>query len=233
MEKGWRNAAFAATALVGLSLASGASAAVETVNLNLDHCTGSCLATGDTASVTVNDTGGTLAFDVALTGDLFFQHTTGLTDFLFNLLGGPAIAVSGLTSGFATIPPGGSETAGSIQEDGFMSFMYGLDFTGASGTVQDLKFTVAETGTTLTVADLASSSPPPNGGTSVLFSADVADVEPGATTTGPIGGSVGTTTFGGGVPEASTWAMMLIGFAGLGYAAFRRNGKSRLEGVTA
>ncbi|HEY1864409.1 MAG TPA: PEP-CTERM sorting domain-containing protein, partial [Roseiarcus sp.] len=24
------------------------------------------------------------------------------------------------------------------------------------------------------------------------------------------------------VPEASTWAMMLLGFAGLGYAAFRR-----------
>jgi hypothetical protein len=29
-----------------------------------------------------------------------------------------------------------------------------------------------------------------------------------------------------GVPEPSTWAMMLLGFAGLGYAAFRRNGSS-------
>ena len=37
-----------------------------------------------------------------------------------------------------------------------------------------------------------------------------------------------------GVPEPSTWAMMMLGFAGLGYAAFRRsNGKPRLEGVTA
>jgi PEP-CTERM motif len=37
-----------------------------------------------------------------------------------------------------------------------------------------------------------------------------------------------------GVPEPSTWAMMVLGFAGLGYAAFRRsNGKSRLEGVIA
>ncbi len=35
------------------------------------------------------------------------------------------------------------------------------------------------------------------------------------------------------VPEPSTWAMLLFGFAGLGYAAFRRDGKSRLEGVTA
>jgi PEP-CTERM motif len=29
-------------------------------------------------------------------------------------------------------------------------------------------------------------------------------------------------------PEPSTWAMMALGFAGLGYAGFRRNGKSRL-----
>jgi hypothetical protein len=27
----------------------------------------------------------------------------------------------------------------------------------------------------------------------------------------------------GGVPEPSTWAMMLLGFAGLGYAGFRRS----------
>ena len=30
----------------------------------------------------------------------------------------------------------------------------------------------------------------------------------------------------GGVPEPSTWAMMVVGFAGLGYAAFRRNNKT-------
>jgi hypothetical protein len=33
------------------------------------------------------------------------------------------------------------------------------------------------------------------------------------------GGSAQLTT---GVPEPSTWAMMLIGFAGLGYAGYRR-----------
>jgi PEP-CTERM motif len=31
----------------------------------------------------------------------------------------------------------------------------------------------------------------------------------------------------GGTPEPSTWAMMGIGFAALGYAAFRRNTKAR------
>ena len=36
---------------------------------------------------------------------------------------------------------------------------------------------------------------------------------------------------GDGVPEPATWAMMLIGFAGLGYAAFRRNKKGRALAV--
>ena len=36
-----------------------------------------------------------------------------------------------------------------------------------------------------------------------------------------VGGTVTTST----VPEPSTWAMMLLGFAGLGYAAFRRKGQ--------
>ena len=32
---------------------------------------------------------------------------------------------------------------------------------------------------------------------------------------------------GSSVPEPSTWAMMMLGFVGLGYAAFRRSAKSR------
>jgi hypothetical protein len=40
-------------------------------------------------------------------------------------------------------------------------------------------------------------------------------------------------TFSSAVPEPSTWAMMLLGFAGLGYAAYRRGGKSRLDGAFA
>ena len=35
------------------------------------------------------------------------------------------------------------------------------------------------------------------------------------------------------VPEPATWAMMLLGFVGLGFAAFRLNGKNRLEGMAA
>jgi len=40
-----------------------------------------------------------------------------------------------------------------------------------------------------------------------------------------VGGTVATSPT---VPEPSTWAMMLLGFMGLGYAAFRRSGKGKL-----
>ena len=36
----------------------------------------------------------------------------------------------------------------------------------------------------------------------------------------------------GGVPEASTWGMLVLGFAGLGYAASRRNANDRLPAKT-
>jgi hypothetical protein len=35
-------------------------------------------------------------------------------------------------------------------------------------------------------------------------------------------------TLGTPVPEPATWAMMALGFAGLGYAAFRRNSKGQM-----
>jgi PEP-CTERM motif len=38
--------------------------------------------------------------------------------------------------------------------------------------------------------------------------------------------TVGFFTHVGGVPEPSTWAMMLLGFAGLGYAGYRASSKS-------
>lgn len=53
---------------------------------------------------------------------------------------------------------------------------------------------------------------------------------------GPGGGSTITagltnTSFTRGIPEPSTWAMMAIGFVGLGYAAFRRSSKARAVAI--
>jgi choice-of-anchor C domain-containing protein len=48
-------------------------------------------------------------------------------------------------------------------------------------------------------------------------------------TASPFGPVIGGVSIA--VPEASTWAMMLLGFAGLSYAAFRRNSKGRALAV--
>jgi hypothetical protein len=42
--------------------------------------------------------------------------------------------------------------------------------------------------------------------------------------TAPRGGSSASTIYMPGSPEPSTWAMMLLGFAGLGFVAYRKNG---------
>jgi hypothetical protein len=46
------------------------------------------------------------------------------------------------------------------------------------------------------------------------------------TTQGPLLGENLTGTFTAAVPEPSTWAMMLLGFAGLGFMAYRKKSKS-------
>jgi PEP-CTERM motif len=41
-----------------------------------------------------------------------------------------------------------------------------------------------------------------------------------------IGSLSGDATFTATIPEPSTWAMMLLGFAGLGFAGYRRSRKA-------
>jgi PEP-CTERM motif len=50
------------------------------------------------------------------------------------------------------------------------------------------------------------------------------------TSTGALNGSItfNFTPVAGGVPEPSTWAMMLLGFAGVGFMAYRRKSKPAL-----
>jgi hypothetical protein len=67
-------------------------------------------------------------------------------------------------------------------------------------------------------------------GSSLFFSVDIGSGCTGSplancANTGDVDASVGIA-----VPEASTWAMMLAGLAGLSFAAFRRPTKYRLEG---
>jgi hypothetical protein len=57
-----------------------------------------------------------------------------------------------------------------------------------------------------------------DGGTPALFAVDVIN---NAGTTG----NAGATAFSPAVPEPSTWAMMILGFMGVGFLAYRRRGQ--------
>jgi hypothetical protein len=86
--------------------------------------------------------------------------------------------------------------------------VYGLAFTLANGDAVDLWSNGAFPGTT--TADYG-----------LTFATPILDVDPYSISTDQyIAGGVTVT-----VPEPSTWAMMLLGFAGLGFAGFRRSRK--------
>jgi hypothetical protein len=91
-------------------------------------------------------------------------------------------------------------------------------------------FAVTIDGYTLTGADLVALGATDNGSHSQPTSNELVTISGlGAFTKADFSSTKNSFEFsiGPGVPEASTWAMMTLGFVGLGYAAFRRNTKGR------
>jgi hypothetical protein len=110
--------------------------------------------------------------------------------------------------------------------DGFTN-AFGCNFGANGGNCTDTAFSfiVSKTGG-LTLADITGLTT--TGG--YYFAADISQTIVGSdAVTGVVaadgftGVKIGDT---GGVPESSTWAMMLIGFAGIGFVAYRRAKKS-------
>jgi PEP-CTERM motif len=196
----------AAVAAAALTLGASSAAQAVVYNLNVDHCTGGC-ATGSPpfATVTVLQNGANLDFTVQLLDSLVFQKSTAFDAFAFSFSDKVATVTSIVDNGPGTFTSSPVATG----QDGFGTFKQGIQNTATGGTT--LSFTVlAET-----IGNLAVSTIPP-GDTIALFAADVAGGG-GTGNTGNIGGGVVA-----GVPELSTWGMMLIGFAGLGFA-FRQS----------
>ena len=103
---------------------------------------------------------------------------------------------------------------GTFNGDGTGPFSFGISCTtcgdGALGISSNLVFSVANA----TIADVTAGNP------INIFVADVFSSQTG--NTGPVDVSTGNT---GAVPEPSTWAMMILGFAGIGFIAYRRKSK--------
>ena len=120
-----------------------------------------------------------------------------------------ASALSDLLDGKFTIVSG----SGDFGLTGLDRFT-GLSAGGQSGPI-DVSFDTSTLGTFTEVIDLEGTGYY-NGATYSPYAVDaVLTIE----------GTVGTA---GAVPEPSTWALMLLGFAGLGFAGYRRAKKSKL-----
>jgi hypothetical protein len=215
-----RNAAVAGAivALGTIIATSSAQAALQTLKVNIDqyasavdHTPGQILAT-----VTISDlAGGGVNVDLSLDKAIYFASTGGPhITFAFNL--DKSISFNDLTF----LNPSKSDfTFGFNKDNKDLGKTFGAFTDGINGTwngtnnhfAGPIDFDIAG----VSVSDFQQNAK--------KYWA-VADVL-GSAGTGEAGGLFGVTTTvttTSGVPEPSTWAMMFIGFAGLGFAGYRK-----------
>jgi len=204
----------AALALAGvLAIPGSAQAASVAINLNVYDTAAVDSTPGQTLGiVTIQDLlGGGVSVDFALSSPATFFASTGGRHVTvgFNLdksitaadiTGLPASPTFAFESPVNGIPGGFGNMSAGLQGNwnGTSNHFAGpIDFSIAGVSVSDF---VANSKGFFAVADLLG----PNG-------------------TGEVGGMIETTiTQHSAVPEPSTWAMLLIGFAGLGFAGYRK-----------
>jgi len=209
----------AALGAVGF-LSFGQSGAKADVVLNATLNQSGCCGSGPFGTVNIDQsaTGADLVFTVILDPGFNFNKSTSFDAFVFN----PNFTgtfVTPLQAGFAP------DTAPPIGASPFNNFLTGLTFSG-SPTTSKLVFDYDVASNFTLLADgsqfLLSTRTSGNGGTPALFAVDVIN---GAGTTG----NAGATAFSPAVPETSTWAMMILGFMGVGFLAYRRRGQQNFR----
>ena len=193
-------------AAVALSAVAGqASATVYTANLD-DAASASGLPAGILGTVTITDVSGGVTVDVSLITGVNFVNTGGPhTPFVYDLSVTPT-SVTGVTTGFSV--------AGTSSATPFGSFTNGINMGGGNGASHSKHGPLDFTVNGVTTADFIQNDD------LQYFAADLVELSSGAT------GSVAAGTLVASVPEPSTWAMMVLGFCGVGFLAYRRRGNS-------
>jgi hypothetical protein len=129
---------------------------------------------------------------------------------------------------YFAVEGGGSETATWATPQTSLSIYWGSIDGDTGGNLNLNSIAISVDGYTLTGADLVSmgalgrgdqTNPLDNQLVRITGLGDFTQVTFSST------GNAFEFTLGSAIPEPSTWAMMALGFAGLGYAAFRRNSK--------
>jgi hypothetical protein len=190
-----------------VALGSQADASVYTGSLNV--ISDANIGIGTLGTVTVTDIAGGVTVDVSLIAGINFVNTGGPhTPFVYNLNATPTSI---------NFPVGSPFSAdGSSSAAPYGTFNHGVDMTGGNGAPGKhgpLDFTING----ITTANFNTDS------FGYYFAADLIRLSNGAT------GSVAAANFTAAVPEPSTWAMMILGFAGVGFMAYRRKNKMALN----
>jgi hypothetical protein len=179
----------------------------------------------------------------------FVGQTIGASNFSvgtdqWSLLSGSAGVAVGTTPNVSAAPLGETTPYMSVEGDGTEQVVFGTARTsisiywgsidGNQGGNDNLNsFAITVDGYTLTGADLVLKGASGTGDqTSPLGNELITITGLGSFTTATFTSTRNAFEFSlpgvtPGVPESSTWAMMMVGFAGLGYAAFRRSSKSQ------
>jgi hypothetical protein len=200
-------------ALLGLGILSAASPA-NAVVYDLTVNAGCCGTLTSYGTVTATDVGSDLLIQVQLAPNVFFNNAGAKVApndaLLFNLPGTTSISISGLSGPFSSTGASGSFTAPPLTSSA-SKFQYSIlfDDTSHNGNAAPGFGTLSFEILGEQVSDLGSLS---NG---IFFGADIWNSNTGGTT-----GNVGA------VPEPSTWAMMILGFLGVGFLAYRRRGST-------
>jgi hypothetical protein len=206
-----------------LSLSAQAQATTITSNLDIFSSSAGIAAPGTILGiVTISDILGGVSVDVTLKNGAEFVNTGGHTSFAFNLSPTSALTnisqISNLTAGWTFQTP----LPGSYADPAFGPFKYGIECTagcpngGTSPPVEPssgpLDFHISG----VTTTDFLNV-------TGFVFAADLIGPPPLGRT-----GAVAGDPLVAGVPEPSTWAMMILGFFGVGFMAYRRKSNGPL-----
>ena len=182
----------------------------------------------------------TLQAETALSPNYFVGQTVGSHDFMvgtdtWSLLSGTAGIANGTTAGFSADPLGDTLPYMSVEGGGTEQVVFGTARTslsiywgsidGNQGGNDNLNsLAISVDGYTLTGADLVAlgaSGRGDEGSPAGNQLVTISGLGPFTTATFSSTNNAFEFSLGSAVPEPSTWAMMAIGFAGLGYAVVR------------
>jgi hypothetical protein len=176
---------------------------------------------GPYGSVAVTDNGnGTLSITETLNSNYDFNRNNNAQHMALTFdLSATTIMISSLTAGF-TVNSGvlassvWTVTSGNLNNTPEGSFDFAIIAPTATNNPGPLSFTISDAANNLTLSSLEFAVA--NNGDHIFFASDLANA---AGVTGGVGALASA------VPEPSTWAMMVLGFAGVGFMAYRRKSK--------